>query len=83
MFKYLKQLVILLFIFSTVGLILYFFVSRSTKPPPPPCPNNCSGHGTCNKGVCICEKNYIGNDCSTKSQSSNTFLAQLPPKYNQ
>ena len=80
MFIYWKQLLILILSFTTIGLIIYFVVPRSTKPPPPPpppplsCPNNCSGHGTCNQGICNCEKNYIGNDCSTKSQSSNTFI---------
>lgn len=29
------------------------------------CPNNCSGHGSCtNQGVCECDKNFEGSDCS-------------------
>jgi hypothetical protein len=30
------------------------------------CPNNCSGHGTCNSstGQCTCQTNYQGTDCS-------------------
>ncbi|XP_015257386.1 PREDICTED: tenascin-like isoform X1 [Cyprinodon variegatus] len=28
------------------------------------CPNNCSDHGKCEKGKCICHKGFIGLDCS-------------------
>ena len=34
-----------------------------------PCPNECDGHGKCLDGFCKCNKNFIGNDCSTSSKS--------------
>lgn len=40
------------------------------------CPNKCSGHGRCNTttGMCNCNKNYSGVDCSSNSttNSNNT-----------
>ena len=35
-------------------------------PPQPMCPNDCSGHGKCDKdvGVCVCEPTYYGHDCA-------------------
>lgn len=29
------------------------------------CPSDCSFHGECNKGTCICDPKYTGNDCSS------------------
>lgn len=29
------------------------------------CYNNCSGHGNCENGGCICERGYRGHDCSS------------------
>ena len=31
----------------------------------PPCLNDCSGRGRCVNGICICEGEYAGEDCST------------------
>jgi len=31
------------------------------------CPNNCSGHGTCNLGKCYCSPNFSSQDCSVQS----------------
>ncbi|XP_062501327.1 signal peptide, CUB and EGF-like domain-containing protein 3 [Corticium candelabrum] len=28
------------------------------------CPNDCSNHGQCNNGTCVCVKNWMGEDCS-------------------
>ena len=28
------------------------------------CPNNCTQHGECKDGNCICDTNYFGADCS-------------------
>ena len=28
------------------------------------CPRNCTQHGTCIRHMCICEKNWGGDDCS-------------------
>lgn len=30
------------------------------------CPNNCSGNGICVKGICYCQGEFIGEDCSQK-----------------
>ena len=32
-----------------------------------PCPNNCSGNGKCNIGLCYCNEGYIDDDCLTKA----------------
>eukprot|EP00300_Choanocystis_sp_HF-7_P023917 c25307_g1_i1.p1 GENE.c25307_g1_i1~~c25307_g1_i1.p1 ORF type:complete len:1192 (-),score=246.30 c25307_g1_i1:40-3585(-) len=29
----------------------------------PPCPNNCTNHGICTKGVCVCLPPYKGEEC--------------------
>ncbi|CAF0941693.1 unnamed protein product, partial [Brachionus calyciflorus] len=40
------------------------------------CPNNCSDHGNCtNKGVCECETDYSGADCSQYSQAVPSLLS--------
>ena len=31
---------------------------------PDTCPGNCSEHGVCDKGMCICAQGYYGDDCS-------------------
>ena len=30
----------------------------------PACPENCSGHGTCVRGVCQCHEDFMSEDCS-------------------
>lgn len=30
-----------------------------------PCPMNCSNHGRCNNGWCLCAPGYLGKDCAT------------------
>jgi hypothetical protein len=36
----------------------------------PKCFNNCCGHGECSEdGVCLCDGNYAGGDCSVEIQS--------------
>lgn len=34
------------------------------------CSNNCSNQGTCTKGVCTCNANYSGSDCSLSATDS-------------
>ena len=43
-----------------------------TGPPPIPiCPGNCSGHGSCVQGVCICSNGFSGSDCSQPTCPGN------------
>eukprot|EP01114_Cavostelium_apophysatum_P018898 TRINITY_DN593_c0_g1_i3.p1 TRINITY_DN593_c0_g1~~TRINITY_DN593_c0_g1_i3.p1 ORF type:complete len:434 (+),score=78.23 TRINITY_DN593_c0_g1_i3:141-1442(+) len=36
------------------------------------CPNNCSGHGTCDDyGMCTCKGDYVGDDCSATKSCPN------------
>eukprot|EP00899_Mesostigma_viride_P002198 jgi/Mesvir1/1197/Mv17689-RA.1 len=39
------------------------------------CPNDCSGHGTCDaSGECVCNAGYTGYDCSTRACNQNCNL---------
>lgn len=43
---------------------------------PKPCPNNCSGHGTCDTrtGICACDNdNFASNDCSSCKNNFNIY----------
>lgn len=47
-------------------------ITEGNKPDPDPdvtnklCPNNCSGHGKCEEGICQCDSEFTGDDCSFK-----------------
>ena len=46
------------------------------------CPHNCSGHGWCVSGICYCEAQYSGKDCSIGDYSeliSFTTLCCISP----
>lgn len=51
-------------IVAVIGIFVTLFLLKR-KPSKKVCPNNCSGHGTCNTttGKCSCEGKYIGLDC--------------------
>ncbi|KAM7420595.1 hypothetical protein PAMA_015023 [Pampus argenteus] len=34
------------------------------------CPNDCSGNGECEKGKCVCQKGFLGPDCSKCAQGA-------------
>jgi hypothetical protein len=36
--------------------------------------NNCSDHGTCQNGTCVCDDGYDYYDCSVKIQSMNCLI---------
>jgi len=42
---------------------------------PPPCPADCSGHGTCSWGACICNAGYAGDACETCAPSYTGYPA--------
>jgi len=44
------------------------------------CSNNCSDHGLCmSSGICMCDQQYNGIDCSQDSQALNVTLGQTSP----
>jgi hypothetical protein len=44
-----------------------------------PCPNQCSGHGTCqSKGDCMCFRAFEGEDCSKKRDSKMNPAVVIP-----
>ena len=55
---------------------LLLFVSCQARAPLVPfdpfltaaCPNDCSEHGVCFGGRCICEEPYVGADCSLRAR---------------
>jgi hypothetical protein len=56
----------------------------STSAPEVRCTNDCSGHGTCVTGVCVCNTGYFGNDCAmnqellaARQQLTNTFINKI------
>lgn len=40
------------------------FLSHKTNSYIGSCPNDCSGHGSCLNGVCVCSGAWAGSDCS-------------------
>ena len=42
------------------------------------CPNQCNGHGVCEKQRCVCDSFYQGSDCSVYDQSSLATEAAVP-----
>ena len=43
--------------------VLYFSVGECTK--------NCSGHGVCENGTCVCDVGYLGSYCEVVSCPNN------------
>jgi hypothetical protein len=42
-------------------------------------PQDCSGHGTCRNGTCICDKGYIGSDCALSEDAVPNIIRALGP----
>jgi len=40
------------------------------------CPNNCTGHGLCSRGSCVCDGPYSGEDCSELSNCGSNNCGQ-------
>lgn len=43
------------------------------------CPNDCSGHGRCSKGICICDPGYMDIDCSIDENQAPVMIG-IPDK---
>lgn len=46
------------------------------------CPRNCSGHGACNGGLCVCTAPWAGDDCSTQGMFFVGFVRFLSHQKN-
>jgi hypothetical protein len=42
-------------------------------------PQDCSGHGNCSKGTCICNKGYVGSDCALSEDAVPNINRTLGP----
>ncbi|XP_062609644.1 uncharacterized protein LOC134271468 [Saccostrea cucullata] len=42
------------------------------------CSNNCSGHGICKEGHCLCDSDFGGSDCSFDVRAPPTILRTSP-----
>ena len=40
------------------------------------CPNDCTGHGHCLDGECLCDKNWYGDACDIKENEETPHIAQ-------
>ncbi|KAK2139996.1 hypothetical protein LSH36_1520g00006 [Paralvinella palmiformis] len=45
------------------------------------CINDCNGHGVCNKGSCLCDTGYLGEDCSLLSGTPPSNVQYLEPMF--
>lgn len=53
----------LLLLYSDTNYVLKGFVAEYSVSP---CPSNCSNHGNCVHGSCVCDLSWAGPDCATE-----------------
>ncbi|KAI4543781.1 hypothetical protein MG293_006575, partial [Ovis ammon polii] len=41
------------------------------------CPNMCSGHGSCNRGMCRCDQGYQGTECHPEAALPSTIMSDF------
>ncbi|XP_029205294.1 uncharacterized protein LOC114969155 [Acropora millepora] len=46
-----------------------YLLMKMTEESPGRCPSDCSGHGSCVRGACVCEVKYSGGSCSDTNMS--------------
>src|SRR5439155_7183845 len=54
-------------------------LTQPGAPASPRCPGDCSGHGRCEGGTCVCEPGHSGVDCSRPAAAPPPEVPPPPP----